>query len=193
MALVEPSTIINLCQVIARMSEQPGCTTRTFLSPPMREVHGILTAWMEQLGMGVSVDPAGNLRGFYPGLTPDGPRLLIGSHLDSVPCAGAFDGILGVVMGVALIESLNRRRFSFSIEVAAFSEEEGVRFGVPFIGSRALVGTVDAGLLEKRRARNHGRPSHPGLWLGPIQHGGSDVEGYCPRVRGVSHRTGPCA
>ena len=150
---VKPDEIIARCKAIAELSEQPGCTTRTFLSPPMREVHGILRVWMESLGMAVSVDAAGNLRGFYKGIHPNAPRLLIGSHLDTVPCAGAFDGVLGVVLGIAVVESLNGRRLPFAIEIAGFSEEEGVRFSVPFIGSRALVGSVDGALLEKKDAR----------------------------------------
>ena len=112
----------------------------------------MLRTSMESLGMSVSVDSVGNLRGYYQGIGPDCPRLLIGSHLDTVPNAGAFDGILGVVLGIALVESLGGRRLPFAIEIAGFSEEEGVRFGVPFIGSRALVGTVDAALLEKKDA-----------------------------------------
>jgi len=150
--IVKPDEIIARCRDIAALSEQPGCTTRTFLSPPMREVHRMLRTSMESLGMSVSVDSVGNLRGYYQGIGPDCPRLLIGSHLDTVPNAGAFDGILGVVLGIALVESLGGRRLPFAIEIAGFSEEEGVRFGVPFIGSRALVGTVDAALLEKKDA-----------------------------------------
>ena len=57
--------------------------------------------------MQVSVDAAGNLRGLLPG---DGPRIMIGSHLDTVPNAGAFDGILGVVLGIALAETAGRPR-----------------------------------------------------------------------------------
>jgi allantoate deiminase len=149
---VKPDEIIDRCKAMAELSEQSGCTTRTFLSPPMREVHRILRTWMESLGMSVSADSAGNLRGFYEGIHPNAPRLLIGSHLDTVPCAGAFDGVLGVVLGIAVVESLNGRRLPFAIEIAGFSEEEGVRFGVPFIGSRALVGSVDGALLEKKDA-----------------------------------------
>src|ERR1700739_3069147 len=149
---IKPDEIISRCKAIAELSEQPGCTTRTFLSPPMREVHGLLRSWMESLGLTVSVDSAGNLRGLYEGLRQGAP-LLIGSHLDTVPCAGAFDGVLGVVLGIALLETLNGRRLPFGIEILGFSEEEGVRFGVPFIGSRALIGSVDAVLLEKKDAR----------------------------------------
>ncbi len=103
---------------------------------------------MEPLGAHVRIDAAGNLRGLYPAAQPNAPRLLIGSHLDTVPNAGAYDGVLGVVLAVALLEELQRRRLPFGIEVVGFSEEEGVRFGTPFIGSRALVGRLDRQLLD---------------------------------------------
>lgn len=139
--------VIRLCRKLAECTEEPGHTTRTFLSPPMRDVHRELGSRMEQFGMSVSVDAAGNLRGLYPARTPAAQRIIIGSHLDTVPHAGAFDGILGVVMGIAMVEALTSRHTAFSIEVIGFSEEEGVRFGVPFIGSRALTGAVDDALL----------------------------------------------
>ena len=82
--------------------------------------------------MQVHVDAAGNIRGLHG--DPSKPRLMIGSHLDTVPNAGAFDGILGVVIGIALAGT----KPHMALEVIGFSEEEGVRFGKPFIGSRAL-------------------------------------------------------
>src|SRR5262249_37754585 len=138
---------------LAGYTEEPGHTTRTFLSAPMRDVHRELGARMEELGMSVSLDSAGNLRGFYPARTPGARRVIIASHLDSVPHAGAFDGILGLVRGIFLVEALTSLRMPFAIEVIGFSEEEGVRFGVPFIGSRALVGTLDKALLSQRDAQ----------------------------------------
>jgi allantoate deiminase len=139
--------VIHRCRLLAELTEEPGATTRTFLSDPMHSVHAHLRTWMEQAGMSVTTDHAGNLRGLYPALRNDAPRFFIGSHLDTVPHAGAFDGILGVVLGVALVERLNGRHFPFAIEIVGFSEEEGVRFGVPFIGSRALIGDIDNHLL----------------------------------------------
>ena len=134
--------------MLAEYSQERGFTTRPFLSPPMQLVHRDLSAWMNGVvGMRAHIDPAGNIHGFYPGSSTDTPRLFIGSHLDTVPHAGAFDGILGVVLGVALLEMLNGERFPFSIELVGFSDEEGVRFGVPFIGSRAFAGTFDEDLL----------------------------------------------
>ena len=147
--------VIDRCRLLAGFSEEPGRTTRTFLSLPMRDVHAYLGGWMQRAGISVRVDDAGNLRGLYPASSPGRPRLFIGSHLDTVPNAGAFDGVLGVVLAVALVELLEQQPLPFSIEVVGFSEEEGVRFGVPFIGSRALIGAIDADLLE--RADAHGR------------------------------------
>jgi allantoate deiminase len=101
----------------------------------------------------VRVDAAGNLRGLLRSAGGDRtPRLFIGSHLDTVPGAGAFDGVLGVVLSVALVESLAGRPLPFALEVVGFSDEEGVRFGVPFIGSRALAGTLDEAVLARRDA-----------------------------------------
>jgi allantoate deiminase len=116
----------------------------------MRDCHREIAGWLEPLGAQVRVDAVGNLRGFYPGASPGAPRILVGSHLDTVPNAGAFDGILGVVLAVGLVESLDEMKLPFGIEVVGFSEEEGVRFGVPFIGSRALVGRVDEELLGRK-------------------------------------------
>jgi allantoate deiminase len=145
--------VIARCRKLASFSEDASGTRRTFLSPPMRNCHREVSFWMKNLGMSVSVDAVGNLRGFYPGASASAPRILMGSHLDTVPNAGAFDGILGVVLAVALVESLHGLKLPFGIEVVGFSEEEGVRFGVPFIGSRALVGRVDEELLGRKDER----------------------------------------
>src|ERR1700739_4028995 len=106
----------------------------------MRACHGKLTEWLAAAGAEVAVDAAGNLRAFYAAEEPGAARLLLGSHLATVPKPGAYDGVLGVVVAVALLESLERRRLPYAIELVGFSEEEGVRFATPFIGSRALGG-----------------------------------------------------
>jgi allantoate deiminase len=133
--------IIRQCGLLAQQTEEPGHITRTYLSPPMHEVHRLVRCWMEDAGLTTRVDAVGNVRGVYG----DGPRLMIASHLDTVPHAGAFDGILGVMIAIALVE----QRPPCALEVTAFADEEGARFGVPFIGSRALVGdpVMDEGVL----------------------------------------------
>jgi allantoate deiminase len=142
--------VVTRCHKLAAFTEDPGRTRRTFLSPPMRDCHREITKWLKAAGAEVTVDAAGNLRGFYPAAQPTAPRLILGSHLDTVPNAGAYDGVLGVVLAVALLEALDGRKLAAGIEVVGFSEEEGVRFGIPFIGSRALIGRLDENLLNRQ-------------------------------------------
>jgi allantoate deiminase len=149
---IRAEEVIARCKTLGSFSEDAGSIRRSFLSPPMRDCHREITNWLAAAGAEVTVDAAGNLRGFYAAAQSAAPRLLLGSHLDTVPNAGAYDGVLGVVIAVALLEALEGRRLPFAIEVVGFSEEEGVRFGLPFIGSRALVGTLDEELLNRQDA-----------------------------------------
>jgi allantoate deiminase len=141
--------IIEECRRIATMTEEPGRITRRFLTPPVREVHALLRTRMESLGMSVRVDAAGNLRGLWQPPSAAGKRLVMGSHIDTVPDAGAFDGVLGVAMALEWVRIAQEQTFPLAIEVIAFSEEEGVRFGVPFIGSRAVAGRFDPALFNR--------------------------------------------
>jgi allantoate deiminase len=140
------------CQRIAAMTEEPGRITRRFLTPPTHNVHAHLRARMEALGMEVYLDAAGNLRGL---LHPEGAsdkRLILGSHIDTVPDGGAFDGVLGVMLAIECVDLVRQNGLPLAVEVIAFSEEEGVRFGVPFLGSRAVAGRFDPALLALKDA-----------------------------------------
>ncbi|MGI4852752.1 MAG: allantoate amidohydrolase [Janthinobacterium lividum] len=141
--------ILGRCRELARVTDVPAETTRTFLSPAMRQANGVVAAWMRSAGLQVGMDAAGNLRGMRAAATVDAATFVLASHLDTVPNAGAFDGVLGVVLALAVVEQLAVEPLPFHIEVIAFSEEEGVRFGTPFIGSRALAGTLDETLLAR--------------------------------------------
>jgi allantoate deiminase len=141
--------VLGRCAQLANFSDDSQGIHRTFLSPAMRECCLQVEAWMRNAGMRVTMDNAGNLRGLYPASHEDAPTILIGSHLDTVPNAGAYDGILGVMLPIALVEQLAPEKLPLAIEVLAFSEEEGVRFSAPFIGSRALVGRLDDELLAR--------------------------------------------
>jgi allantoate deiminase len=143
---------IEECRRIAAMTEEPGRITRRFLTPPMRDVHELLTNRMEELGMSVRVDAAGNLRGLWQPPGSGKRRLILGSHIDTVPDAGAFDGVLGVTLALEWVGLAQERDLPLAIEAVAFSEEEGVRFSVPFIGSRAVAGRFDPGLLALKDA-----------------------------------------
>lgn len=146
--------VLARCNTAAAFTEEPGGITRTFCSPSMAELHAALRGWMQQAGMTCRVDAAGNLFGRLTPPLSYGKTLLIGSHLDSVPNAGRYDGVLGVMLGLALAEAVNQIGLClpFDIEVVGFSEEEGVRFGVPFIGSRALVGDCDETFIQRQDA-----------------------------------------
>jgi allantoate deiminase len=135
------------CKLIAGFTEEPDRTTRRFLTPPVHQVHAHLRARMETMGMGVHVDAAGNLRGLWQPMGASSKRLVLGSHIDTVPNAGAYDGVLGVVLALEWVQLAQELALMLPIEVIAFSEEEGVRFGVPFLGSRAVAGTFDPALL----------------------------------------------
>jgi allantoate deiminase len=143
---------IDECQRIAAMTEEPGRITRRFLTPPVRDVHALLRGRMEALGMTVRLDAVGNLRGLWQPSNSRGKRLVLGSHIDTVPNAGPDDGVLGVVLALEWAELAKEQSLPLAIEVIAFSEEEGVRFAVPFIGSRAVAGRFDPTLLALKDA-----------------------------------------
>jgi allantoate deiminase len=157
-ATARAQRIIARCRELALVTEVPGETTRTFLAPAMHRVHALVGGWMRAAGMSMYEDAAGNLRGVLAAADPDAPRLVIGSHLDTVANAGAFDGVLGVVLGVALVEEMVKearaaasaaKAMPFAIEVVGFSEEEGVRFAKPFLGSLAVIGQLDEATLAR--------------------------------------------
>jgi len=99
----------------------------------------------QELGLDVTGDRAGNLWAWWGSPDADGPGVVVGSHLDSVPDGGAYDGPLGVVSALAVVERLRRDGFrpARPIGVACFADEEGARFGVACAGSRLLTGALD--------------------------------------------------
>jgi allantoate deiminase len=137
---------------LARHSEQPGGLTRQSLSPEYRAAAELVMGWMREAGMSARLDAIGNVAGRYEGDRPGLPCLMLGSHLDTVRDAGRYDGMLGVLSAIECVSALNAsgRRLSFAIEVLGFTDEEGVRFGVTLLGSRALAGTLDPKMLEAR-------------------------------------------
>lgn len=130
------------CDSLCECTEEPGRITRRYLSAPMRTVHERLSDWMHAAGLRTRVDHAGNLIGRRPatGDAADKKVLLVGSHLDTVPGGGRYDGVLGVLIGLALVEALGDTPLPFHLDVIGFSEEEGVRFNKPYLGSSAIAG-----------------------------------------------------
>jgi len=141
--------IIARCRELARITDIPGQTTRLFLSPATRDAHTLLSWWLRQAGLTPRTDDAGNLRATRRASHPDAPTLVLFSHIDTVPNAGPFDGPLGVLLALAAIEELGHTPLPFQIELIAFAEEEGARFGFPFLSSLATIGQ----LTEEQLAR----------------------------------------
>jgi allantoate deiminase len=140
---------IRRCDVLASCTEEPGKITRTFLCESMCRLHVVLSGWMEEAGLCPHVDPAGNLIGRYVGNRVGAPAVVIGSHVDTVPDAGKYDGVLGVLLGLATVQALAGRHLPFGIDVVAFSEEEGIRYRAPYLGSLAVCGRFDRRLLDR--------------------------------------------
>ena len=134
--------LMNRIDQLCLLTEVPGSVQRTFLSTTAARMHAALNAWATEMGLDAWVDAAGNWHAVLPGFIPDAPTFIIGSHLDTVPDGGKYDGLLGVVLGLALAGQLKRSPAArpYRLEVLGFSEEEGVRFGVPFIGSLSALG-----------------------------------------------------
>ena len=136
----------------AAFTDEPGKLTRLYLSPSYRAASERFAQWADDLGMDPEIDAAGNVHARYEGKTKGAPILMIGSHIDTVRDAGRYDGNLGALAGLAVVEQLREagERLDFAIDVVAFGDEEGVRFPTTMTGSRALAGLVPQTCLVLR-------------------------------------------
>lgn len=142
--------VMQRCDLLGTISEEPQHLTRRFATPAMRQVNEQVTDWMQAAGMHTWLDPIGNLVGRYPASTGQAKTLLLGSHLDTIRDAGRYDGILGVLVALACVERLHsqQQKLPFAIEVLAFADEEGLRYHSTYLGSRVVAGTFDHTLLS---------------------------------------------
>lgn len=134
---------------------QRGELATTYLTPAHRAVAAQLAQWMRACGFDdVHHDAVGNVVGVYHGQAPDAPRLLTGSHYDTVRNGGKYDGRLGILVPMACVQQLHAagQRLPFGLEVVGFAEEEGQRYKAAFLGSSALVGNFDTQWLEQTDA-----------------------------------------
>ncbi|MEO8299504.1 MAG: 2-oxo-4-hydroxy-4-carboxy-5-ureidoimidazoline decarboxylase, partial [Burkholderiales bacterium] len=127
-------------EALARHTEDtaPGALTVTYLTPAHQACAVDLAGWMREAGFDeVGIDAVGNVVGLYLGADAAAPRLLTGSHFDTVRRGGKYDGRLGVLVAMAAVAELVRqgRRLSFGLEVVGFAEEEGQRYKATFLGS----------------------------------------------------------
>ena len=139
----EAALILDRCDELAAISSDPEHLVRVHLSPEHAAANALVATWMAEAGLSTWQDAAGNQCGRLEGREPDLPALLLGSHIDTVPDAGRYDGMLGVLLAIAVVARLPKNSLPFAVEVVAFSDEEGTRFGTALLGSRALAGTWD--------------------------------------------------
>ena len=137
------SVILDRCDELAALSSEPEFLKRVHLSPEHAAANELIGRWMTESGLSTWQDAAGNQCGRLEGREPGLPALLLGSHIDTVPNAGRYDGMLGVLLAIAVAGRIEPGTLPFALEVVAFSDEEGTRFGTALLGSRAIAGTWD--------------------------------------------------
>lgn len=138
----------------ARFSDADGELTRLYLSKAHAAAARQFIAWCGEAGLKAGLDASGNVCARYEGKAPGAPALLLGSHIDTVRNAGRYDGNLGALAALAVVEELAARgeRLDHAVEIVAFGDEEGVRFPTTLTGSRALAGLFARSALDQQDA-----------------------------------------
>ena len=167
----------------AAFTDEPGKLTRLYLAPSYRAACEQFVRWAQGAGMSARIDAVGNVRARYEGKREDAPSLMLGSHIDTVRDAGRYDGNLGALAALAVVEQLAAKdvRLDHAIEVVAFGDEEGVRFSTTMTGSRAVAGVLSAMAMDAR--------DKDGITLGQAltEFGGDAEYSYAAaRARGVA-------
>lgn len=130
------------CDQLGAITQTPGIVDRRYLTVQHRQANDLVAKWMQEAGMSVWQDAGGNQWGRYQSTDANARSLVLGSHLDTVPNGGKYDGMLGVIAPLAVVQYCfdNGVRFPFNIDIVGFGDEEGTRFGSTLLGSRALTG-----------------------------------------------------
>lgn len=141
---------------LAAISEDAQGITRRFGTPAFLQGSALVRSWMEASGLATRIDSIGNVRGRLVSQNPVAKTFVLASHIDTVVNAGKYDGPLGVLLGLDMLEHLMAQQVAlpFHIELIAFSDEEGVRFHTTYLGSKVVAGSFDAGLLNRLDAHD---------------------------------------
>lgn len=140
---------IDALSQIGKIGETGVC--RLALSKEDRQGVELVKSWMEEAGLEAAVDPFGNLIGVWQGRNPDAPVLMLGSHIDTQPYGGRFDGAIGVLGAIEAVQTMREEGIEpeCNIEVVAFCDEEGCRFNKGLFGVRGMTGKLEKGELER--------------------------------------------
>jgi allantoate deiminase len=143
--------LVDRAGELAAITSRPSGCTRLAFSAELAAALDLFRGWLEPVGLRCEMDVAGNLSAVLPGTDPRSPRLVLGSHLDTVLDGGRWDGALGVLVAADCVELLADASTPpvCDIEILVFADEEGVRFGPGCFGSRALAGLVPASELDR--------------------------------------------
>jgi len=136
------------------LSDEEHALTCTFMTEAHRTTADQLASWMREAGMQVHIDAIGNVIGRYAADQDNAKILLTGSHYDTVRNGGKYDGRAGILLPIAVVKHLHARgeKLPYHFDIIAFSEEEGVRFKSTFLGSKAITGRFDTGVLDNMDA-----------------------------------------
>jgi hydantoinase/carbamoylase family amidase len=147
----QAARITSRLAAIAKTGANPdGSISRLAFTSAERAAHDLVGDWLKGYGLSVSRDTIGNTIAELPGQHPDLPAIAVGSHLDSVPFGGRYDGIAGIVAALEVVDSLtNSAPLQHPLRVVCFVGEEGARFGEPCIGSKAVAGLLTVADLER--------------------------------------------
>lgn len=127
-------------------------TNRPAHSQDEKKAFALAASWMEEAGMKTHIDNFGNLVGRLEGKDPSLPVLMMGSHLDSQPYGGRFDGVAGVLCAIEVVKTLTENNIQpqRSIDVISFADEEGWRFNKGLYGSKGILGKLDPEDIERK-------------------------------------------
>src|SRR5437879_12841208 len=125
---------------------EPPAVTRIVFTPTDLKARAWMISRCEEAGLAVRQDAIGNIFARWNGADPAAPAVGTGSHIDAIPNAGKYDGVVGVLGGLEALRALRRAGFrpKNSLELLAFATEEPTRFGIGCVGSRLLSGTLSA-------------------------------------------------
>ncbi len=149
---IDRDRLISEIEVLAAISDaEPPAVTRIVFTPTDLKARAWLRARCEEAGLAVRQDAIGNIFARWSGSDPAAPAVSTGSHIDAIPNAGKYDGVVGVLGGLEAIRALWRSGFrpTNSIELLVFTSEEPTRFGIGCLGSRLLSGSLPVGAAKR--------------------------------------------
>jgi len=149
---VDQDRLLSEIEALGSISEaEPPVVTRIVFTPSDLKARAWMKSRCEEAGLALRQDAIGNTFARWNGSNPSAPVVGTGSHIDAIPNAGKYDGVVGVLGGLEAIRALQRSGFhpAHSIEVLIFTAEEPTRFGIGCLGSRMLAGTLSPDAARK--------------------------------------------